>query len=139
MSESAGLAARKAALSIFSQVLRQRRPLDTQLEALKNLAPRDAGFARALASQTLRHFGELDAVIRRFVAKPLAPHKAGPATEILLLGACELLILKVPPHAAVDGANRLAQADGKAVHFRSLINAVLRRVARDGDGVRKSL
>ena len=139
MSESAGLAARKAALSIFSQVLRQRRPLDAQLETLKALPPRDAGFARALASQTLRHFGVLDAVIRQFVAKPLAPHKAGPATEILLLGACELLILKVPPHAAVDAANRLAQADGKAVHFKSLINAVLRRVARDGDGVRAGL
>ena len=62
---------------------------------LKNLAPRDAGFARALVSETLRHFGELDAVIRHFVPKPLQPHKAGPATEILLLGACELLILKV--------------------------------------------
>ena len=36
------------------------------------------------------------------------------------------------PHAAVDAANRLAQADGKAVHFKSLINAVLRRVAREG-------
>ena len=139
MSEGAGLAARKAALSIFSQVLRQLRPLDTQLEALKALPPRDAGFARALASQTLRHFGELDAAIRQFVAKPLQPHKAGPATEILLLGACELLILKVPPHAAVDAANRLAQADGKAVHFKSLINAVLRRLAREGENARASL
>jgi 16S rRNA (cytosine967-C5)-methyltransferase len=139
MSEGAGLAARKAALAIFSHVLRQRRPLDSQLEALKGLAPRDAGFARALASQTLRHFGELDAVIRQFVAKPLQPHKAGPATEILLLGACELLILKVPAHAAVDAANRLAQADGKAVHFKSLINAVLRRVARDGESARAAL
>jgi 16S rRNA (cytosine967-C5)-methyltransferase len=139
MAEEAGLAARKAALSIFSQVLRQRRPLDTQLDALKALPPRDAGFARALASQTLRHFGELDAVVRLFVTKPLQPHKAGPATEILLLGACELLILKVPPHAAVDAANRLAQADGKAVHFKSLINAVLRRVARDGESARESL
>ncbi|HEY2837350.1 MAG TPA: transcription antitermination factor NusB, partial [Rhizomicrobium sp.] len=139
MAEEAGLAARKAALSIFSQVLRQRRPLDSQLDVLKGLAPRDAGFARALASQTLRHFGELDTVIRQFVAKPLQPHKAGPATEILLLGACELLILKVPPHAAVDAANRLAQADSKAVHFKSLINAVLRRVARDGEAVRVTL
>ena len=139
MSESAGLAARKAALSIFSQVLRQRRPLDAALEVLKDLPPRDAGFARALASQVLRHFGELDAVIRHFVAKPLQPHKAGPATEILLLGACELLILKVPPHAAVDAANRLAQADGKAVHFKSLINAVLRRVSREGESVRAGL
>jgi 16S rRNA (cytosine967-C5)-methyltransferase len=78
----------------------------------------------------------LDAVIRHFVPKPLAPHKAGPATEILLLGACELLVLKVAAHAAVDAANNLAGADSKAVHFKSLINAVLRRIAREGESVR---
>ncbi|HEX4370378.1 MAG TPA: transcription antitermination factor NusB [Rhizomicrobium sp.] len=136
---SAGLAARKTALSIVTQVLRKHRPLDSQLESLKHLPSRDAGFARALASQTLRHFGELDALIRHFVPKPLAPHKAGPAMEILLLGACELLILKVPPHAAVDAANNLAAADGKAVHFKSLINAVLRRIAREGEAVHAGL
>jgi len=134
--DRAGLAARKSALAILTQVLRQRRPLDTQLESLKYLPVRDAGFARALASQTLRHFGELDALIRHFVPKPLAPHKAGPAMEILLLGACELLILKVPAHAAVDAANNLAAADSKAVHFKSLINAVLRRVSREGAELR---
>jgi 16S rRNA (cytosine967-C5)-methyltransferase len=137
--DRAGLAARKAALSILTQVLRQRRPLDSQLDSLKALPPRDAGFARALASQTLRHFGELDAFIRHFVPKPLAPHKAGPAMEILLLGACELLILKVAPHAAVDAANNLAAADNKAVHFKSLINAVLRRIAREGEATRAGL
>jgi 16S rRNA (cytosine967-C5)-methyltransferase len=137
--DRAGLAARKSALSILTQVLRQRRPLDSQLESLKHLPGRDAGFARALASQTLRHFGELDALIRHFVPKPLAPHKAGPAMEILLLGACELLILKVPAHAAVDAANNLAAADGKAVHFKSLINAVLRRIAREGEAARADL
>lgn len=56
--------------------------------------------------------------------------------EILLLGACELLILKGAAHAAVDAANNLAAADNKAVHFKSLINAVLRRVAREGESVR---
>jgi 16S rRNA (cytosine967-C5)-methyltransferase len=134
--DRAGLAARKAALAMLSQVLRQRRPLDSQFDHLKNLPPRDAGFARALASESLRHFGELDAVIRHFVPKPLAPHKAGPAMEILLLGACELLVLKVAAHAAVDAANNLATADNKAVHFKSLINAVLRRIAREGEAVR---
>ena len=137
--DRAGLAARKAALTILTQVLRQRRPLDTQLEPLRNLPPRDGGFARALASQALRHFGELDALIRHCVPKPLAPHKAGPAMEILLLGACELLILKVPPHAAVDAANDLAAADSKALHFKSLINAVLRRIAREGESLRAGL
>ena len=109
------------------------------LDTLKTLPPRDAAFARALVSQTLRHFGELDATLRHFVPKPLPPHKTGPAMEILLLGAAELLILKVPAHASVDAANRLAGADSKAVHFKPLINAVLRRVAREGEDVRANL
>lgn len=129
----AGLPARRAALAILSGVLRRRRPLDAGLDQLAGLSTRDAGFARALVSQTLRHMGVLDAVIREFVEKPLAPHKAGAASEILLLGACELLILKVPPHAAVDAANQLAAADKKAVHFKPLINAVLRRMSREGE------
>ena len=131
-----GLPARQAALALLSGVMRKHRPLDAQLDVLKTLPPRDAGFARALASQTLRNFGSLDSLLRHFVPKPLAPHKAGPATEILLLGACELLILKVPAHAAVDAANNLAAADNKAVHFKSLINAVLRRVSREGADLR---
>jgi len=127
-----GLPARQAALAIVSGVLRRRWALDFQLEELKGLSLRDAGFARALASQTLRHLGALDAVLRNFLQKPLAPHKSGTASEILLLGACELLILKVAPHAAVDAANQLAAIDTKAVHFKPLVNAVLRRIAREG-------
>ena len=130
-----GLPARKAALAIVSGVLRRRRALDFQLEDLKSLEPRDAGFARALASQTLRHLGLLDAVLREFMEKPLQPHKAGAAHEILLMGACELLILKVAAHAAVDAANQLAAKDNKAVHFKPLINAVLRRIARESESV----
>ena len=44
-------------------------------------------------------------------------------------------MLKVAPHAVVDAANRLAQADNHAVHFKGLINAVLRRVAREGEAI----
>ena len=74
-------------------------------------------------------------MIRHFVPKAPPPHKAGPTLEILIAGACELLFLGVAPHAAVDAANRLAQGDAKAVHFKGLINAVLRRVAREGAGL----
>jgi 16S rRNA (cytosine967-C5)-methyltransferase len=134
---SPGIAARSAALSVLSEVLRKRRPLDAVLdEAIpKTLAPRDAGFARAIASETLRRFGQLDSLLRTFIAKPPAPHRSGPTLEILLAGACELLFLDVPAHAAVDAANRLAAADSKAVHFKPLINATLRRIARDGASV----
>jgi len=134
-----GLPARRAALAILSGVLQKRRPLDAGLDQLAGLAVRDAGFARALASETLRNMGALDAVLRKFMAKPLAPHKAGTASEILLLGACELLILKVAPHAAVDAANELAAKDSKAVHFKPLINAVLRKVAKEGEAVLSGL
>lgn len=132
---AAGVPARAAALDILDEVLSKHRPLDAvQDDVLKdaNLEPRDAGFARAIAGETLRRFGQLDALLRECLHKPLAPHRTGPTLEILLMGACELLFLGVPAHAAVDAANRLAARDSKAVHFKALINATLRRLARDG-------
>ena len=127
-----GLPAREAAQKVLSEVLRKRRPLDAALAATASLEARYAGFARVIASETLRRLGQLDALIRTYVPKPPARNRAGSTPEILLAGACELVFLDVAAHAAVDAANRLAQADDKAIHFKSLINAVLRRVAREG-------
>jgi 16S rRNA (cytosine967-C5)-methyltransferase len=127
-----GFASRKTAQSILIDVLHRRRPLDAAFASLAGLSGSDAGFARAISSETLRRLGQLDAVVRAFVERLPPPHRAGPTFEILLAGACELIFLKVAPHAAVDAANRLAQNDSKARHFKPLINAVLRRVAREG-------
>lgn len=127
--------ARAAALAILSLVLRNRRTLDGACDEIltgAGLAPRDKGFARAIVNETLRRFGQLDALIRHFVPKPPKPQRAGTAPEILLAGACELLFLDVAPHAAVDSANRLCARDKNARHFRPLVNAVLRRIAREG-------
>jgi 16S rRNA (cytosine967-C5)-methyltransferase len=135
---SPGLPARKAALAILSAILRRRVPLDIAAEealASAKLEARDAAFARAIAGETMRRLGQLNVVIRAFVPKEPQEHKAGTALEILLAGACELLFLKVAPHAAVDAANKLAEADTKAVHFKPLINAVLRRIAREGEAI----
>jgi 16S rRNA (cytosine967-C5)-methyltransferase len=49
-----------------------------------------------------------------------------------LLGAAQILWLDVPDHAAVDLSVRLVQADRRAARYPGLINAVLRRVTRDG-------
>jgi 16S rRNA (cytosine967-C5)-methyltransferase len=133
-----GIPARAAAQAILCDVLRKRRPLDAALEGLGQLAPRDAGFARAIASETMRRFGQIEALVRQFVPKAPPPHKAGPTLEILYAGACELLLLDVAPHAAVDAANRLATADTKAMHFKPLINAVLRRISREGKAILES-
>lgn len=129
---AAGFVARAAASRALGECLRGKRPLDAALDETTTLLPaRDGGFARAIANETMRRFGQLDDVLRRFVPRPPPRHKAGPTLEILLAGICELLFLHVPAHAAVDGANRLAAADPKAIHFKPLINATLRRVARE--------
>ena len=135
---ASGLPARAAALKILSEVLRKLRPLDAVQDdviAKAGLEARDAGFTRAIASETLRRFGQIEALIREFVPRPPPPHRAGPTLEILMAAACELLFLNVAPHAVVDAANNLAAADSKAVHFKSLINAVLRRVSREGQSL----
>src|SRR5258707_11182365 len=98
-----GYAARKAAVAILSDVLRRKRPLDVALSdalAEAKLPPRDAGFARAIATTSLRRFGQLEALIRQFVPKSPPPHKAGPTLEILMAGTCELPFFGVRPHSA---------------------------------------
>lgn len=134
-STAAGLPARRAALTVLSSVLRRRRALDVAAEAALGrgkLPLRDAAFARAIMGETLRRYGQLEELLRHFMVRTPPPHRAGSTLEILLAGACELVFLGVAPHAAVDAANRLAQADPQAVHFKALINAVLRRVASEG-------
>ncbi len=133
-----GIPARAAAQRILAEILHKRRQLDDAAESI--LAPakldtRDSGFARAIVSETLRRFGQLQALIHAFVPKLPPQHRAGPALEILLAGACEILFLKVASHAAVDAANELAARDTKAVHFKPLINAVLRRIVREGESI----
>jgi 16S rRNA (cytosine967-C5)-methyltransferase len=134
----AGIPARAAAQAILQQVLHRRRPLDEALGAVLSAAalePRDAGFARAIVTETLRRLGQLQALLQVFLPKMPPQHRAGATLEILLAGACELLFLSVSAHAAVDAANELAARDGKALHFKPLINAVLRRVAREGESL----
>ncbi len=135
---AAGAAARAAAHEALTAALRRKYPLNLALDeasAAHGLSSRDRGFGRAIANETMRRFGQLDDLVRRFVPRPPPPHRAGATLEILLTGACELLFLGVPAHAAVDGANRLAASDTRAVHFKPLINAALRRIAREGQTI----
>ncbi len=56
-----------------------------------------------------------------------------PRVEILLLlGAAQILFLDVPDHAAVDLSVTLANHDRGTRRYAGLINAVLRRVTREG-------
>ena len=132
-----GLAARRIAAEILDGVLRRRRPLDEQLDEraahrdFAALPDRDRALVRVLVTSVLRRLGTLRHLLRHFLARGL-PADA-PRVEIaLLLGAAQILWLEVPDHAAVDLAVRLCQAERRVARYAGLVNAVLRRVTRDG-------
>jgi 16S rRNA (cytosine967-C5)-methyltransferase len=132
--ESPGLAARKVAAEILEGVLRRGRPLDEQLESHPGLAAlpdRDRALARRLIATVLRRLGTSRHLLSFFLQQ--GPPANAPRVETaLLIGAAQILWLEVPDHAAVDLAVRIAQADRRAGHFSGLVNAVLRRVAKEG-------
>ncbi len=129
-----GLAARKTALTILDEVLLEKQPLDVTLETtvaqvLASLEPRDRAFARALATVTLRHLGEIDHALSAFLTKPL-PKKARSAHNILRLAIAQFKYFKVPDHAAVDSAVSLAKLSQPTRPFAKLVNGVLRNALR---------
>jgi 16S rRNA (cytosine967-C5)-methyltransferase len=122
---------RAVALRLFTAVLRDGRPLDEQAEVMtRGLEPRDRAFVRNLVATTLRRVGQIDLVLKRFLDRPL-PRKLAPVRDVLRLGTAQLVFLETPAHAVVDTAVQLVKG-GRFGPYAGLINAVLRRVARDG-------
>src|SRR6478752_8125670 len=139
-----GLPARRAAIELLSAVIDKKQPLDDILSRspatgwMFDLPQRDRALARAIVATSLRRRGQIDHVLGTFLERGL-PEKAGKLYSILLSGAAQLIFLKTPPHAAIDLAVRLAQYDARAKRYDKLVNAVLRRVAKEGDGIAASL
>ncbi len=128
---------RAAALALLEAVLQRHQALDDAITValakgghLARLEGRDRAFARLLASTVLRRLGQLDEVIGRCLERPLGK-RLSRLRNTLRLGAAQILFLHTPPHAAVDGTVRLLGAKSP---FRGLVNAVLRRLAREGEG-----
>jgi 16S rRNA (cytosine967-C5)-methyltransferase len=135
--DAPGLAARRIAADILDGVLRRGRPLDEQLDGrgahvgLAQLAERDRALVRRLVASVLRRLGSLRHVVGSFLDRGV-PRDAPRAETALLIGAAQILLLGGPAHAAVDLSVRLVQADRHAARYAGLINAVLRRIAREG-------
>ncbi|PKQ02897.1 MAG: MFS transporter, partial [Alphaproteobacteria bacterium HGW-Alphaproteobacteria-12] len=133
-----GLAAREGAAALLTAVLKEKQAFDeafsreTATGRLARAEPRDRAFARAIAATALRRLGTIDTLIARCLDKEL-PNRAGPTQNILRAGAAELLFLRVAAHAAVGMNVEAASRDHAARHFKALVNAVLRRLSREGD------
>ena len=126
-----GMDARRAALSLLHEVLSQGRYVDDVfLKASTDLEDRDRRFVRNVVATTLRHLGQIDAVLDGFVEKrPDGNNKI--IWTVLRLSAAQLLFLETAAHAVVDTGVRLA-VNAKRPRFKGMVNAVLRKVADQG-------
>ena len=137
--DAAGLGARRAAMQAVAALIGQDRPpaLDDALaQAIRAeaLSPADAGLARAIAVATFRRYGQIRAVLGQRLERGL-PAAKPQLTALLATATAQILDLAVPDHAAVDLAVRLAKADTRTAHLAGLVNAVLRRIARERDAI----
>jgi 16S rRNA (cytosine967-C5)-methyltransferase len=133
MDASDYLAPRQVALDVLVACLDKGQPLDDALaqhQGFPKLDPRDRAFVRMVLATTLRRLGEIDQVLGSLIERPL-DDSASVALQSMRLGAAQLLFLGTPPHAAVDTSVRLVEQAGLP-HVKGLVNAVLRRIARDG-------
>ena len=119
----------------------KQRSLDDALAkefASEALAPRDRALARLIAGTVLRHAGELKAVVSAYLEKS-PPEPSGNLWPILLAGAAQLLFLGTPPHAAVGLAVEQSRLNPRSRRYDRLINAILRRVSREGTPLLRGL
>lgn len=124
-----GLPARRAAIDILSAALARRAGLEEALArpAFRNLAPRDRGFAMALAMATLRRLGPIERALDAKLAKP--PPEA--VLNILRIGVTQAFLMDVPAFAAVTTSVDLAASHSSTRAFKGLVNGVLRGLLRE--------
>jgi 16S rRNA (cytosine967-C5)-methyltransferase len=124
-------AARRAALRVLLDTERGGPTLADRLADpdVERLAERDRAFLHELVLGTLRRRGALDFALGRLLDQPFSRLER-PVKAVLRLGAYQVLHLRVPHRAAVSESVELARAS--APRASGLVNAVLRRLAREG-------
>jgi 16S rRNA (cytosine967-C5)-methyltransferase len=123
--------ARRCAFAVLRAVFERGAYADRALQTqASDLDERDRALAMRLASGAVQRKGTLDHLIERLAERPAAALDP-PVLAALRLGLYELIYLGgAPDYAVVADAVELAKAQGRSGH--GLVNAVLRRAAREG-------
>jgi len=118
--------ARRVAHAVVLRTLAQDAYADRALhgEAKDLTDPRERALAKRLAFGTVQRRGTLDWAVGRLASRKLDP----PVRAALHLGLYQLLFSEVADHAAIAQSVELAKPSPGA----KLVNAVLRRVQREG-------
>jgi 16S rRNA (cytosine967-C5)-methyltransferase len=98
-------------------------------------AGRRRALVQELAYGTLRHWGELDALVRRLASKPFSDPLLGPLTAVALY---QLDHTRAPAFAIVDRAVAAA-AELARPAAEGVVNAMLRRYLREREALRAAV
>ncbi len=138
--EAAGWQSRLAAAELLHHTLDKGLDLETAMDAsrtFRRLEGPDRGFARAIAGAALRGIGRIDYALGGMVQRPLTDMEPE-VRAVLCAGAAQLWMLGVADHAAVSASVEAAGKWHEARRGGGLINAVLRRAARETDAFRNA-
>jgi 16S rRNA (cytosine967-C5)-methyltransferase len=131
-----GLEARQAASKLLGAVMERRASLDGLLDAeggnpaFRALGETDRALVRAILTSAMRHYGVIQAMIGHMLSAPL-PEGARALSHTLTTAVAQIVYLDIPDHSAVDLAVEQANRDPRSRRFANLVNAVLRRIARE--------
>ncbi|MBL4617233.1 MAG: rRNA methyltransferase [Robiginitomaculum sp.] len=132
---------RGCAVRALEWVFSRHKSLDVFLEKDQRfgaLPTRDKALSRAIIGSSLRHLGQIDAIIDTFLSRPM-PRQAVTARQILRAGAAELLFLRSASHGVVNSFVQMAGNVRVSRPYKGMINALLRRIDREGEELLQTL
>ncbi|MDF2939799.1 MAG: sun [Gammaproteobacteria bacterium] len=125
---------RVIAATILIEVLINKHSLQQVLsQYIRDLNKNDAGFVQALVYGVIRDYGNLQAILKCLMDKPLNAKEQDTAI-LILIGLYQLLSMRVAEHAAVSETVDAAKILGKQ-WATGLINGILRRFAREQESI----
>lgn len=122
--QKAATSPRMLAWDALSRILAERRTLE---EALPPMEDELRAQVRQLLMATLRHLGQIDALLKPLIDKPLAPRNRA-VMDALRLGVAQLIVLNTPAHAAVNETVAMVKAS-KHAPLAGMVNAILKKIA----------
>lgn len=118
---------RAVAATLIAGLLNQQGSLSSALESVR-VAENDRPWLQALCFEVMRHYPTLQALLTPLLHKPLKERDQD-IHALLLIGLCQLRVMRIAEHAAINETVQAADALKKG-WAKGLINAVLRQYQR---------
>ena len=127
---------RKIAAEILKKIF-SGKDLDTAIintSDFKKLDPRDKAFVRLIILETLRHNGQIDFIISKFLKKPMKT-KNSFIENLLRISISQILYIDIAEYSVVNSAVEIS----KKYNMSKFVNALLRNVCRQKGDLQKKI